>query len=508
MEHSGSASEVIPRIAILPPADGNGVPAYLSSAIAAQASSRLREAAPEAFSIAAQDSLATLAHRGLSPAEIGAAMKADLVLTGRLAVLPGHFRLRAEMLSGADASPLWMEDIIAEQDRAGDLADELAERVLRRLLGRLETGISMSAAAEPDPQLDCDPLRHQAWALLHRARHESQSLQRHSMQDATQRLVHAVELAPALFEARVELAHLAITQALAGYLPASAAAKLARRAAEPQFARSEFAPLDMRRPDLHGPAENFAVAQGSAAILPALGWFSFHAGRDLVAALSAFDRSAHLRDPLHDQSITRARSMFALSRHRFDEAIELLRSVLRMDPYSGWLHAQLGWALHLAGDAAASIKQITQACADYPENECASLYGAIILAFNGDARRALEIVRGLVRRCPSFDLAAAAEAYALACAGSGLEARAILERLDWLSRERFVMKTFTAAVHVALGDHAAALTELRASEQSCCPWFFQMLADPRLGPLHIYPEFQELARILPRMEASAAPAAE
>ncbi|MGA3264634.1 MAG: hypothetical protein ABSC47_11390, partial [Terracidiphilus sp.] len=93
---------------------------------------------------------------------------------------------------------------------------------------------------------------------------------------------------------------------------------------------------------------------------------------------------------------------------------------------------------------------------------------------------------------------------ALACAGRRDEARAILERLQWMSRERFVLKSFTPAVYVALEDHDAALSELRAAAEDRCPWFFQMLADPRLKPLHGRPEFDELRSILARMEDAAA----
>jgi hypothetical protein len=47
------------------------------------------------------------------------------------------------------------------------------------------------------------------------------------------------------------------------------------------------------------------------------------------------------------------------------------------------------------------------------------------------------------------------------------------------------------------------MSEFRAANQERCPWFFQMLADPRLKPLHGHPEFEELRAILPRMEAAA-----
>ncbi len=89
----------------------------------------------------------------------------------------------------------------------------------------------------------------------------------------------------------------------------------------------------------------------------------------------------------------------------------------------------------------------------------------------------------------------------MACAGRADEARVILERLQWLGRERYVVRGFMPAAYLALGDQEAALDELRAMNETRCPWFFMTLADPRLIPLHGNPEFESLRAILPAMEA-------
>jgi predicted Zn-dependent protease len=195
--------------------------------------------------------------------------------------------------------------------------------------------------------------------------------------------------------------------------------------------------------------------------------------------------------------------MFALSRHRFPEAIAALRAAIRLDPFSPSLHNRLAWALHLAGQAAESVELVEHVNRNFPNHECTSIYGATILAFNGAPERGIELAQGLAHRQPYFDLAAAVHAYTLACAGRTVDAHAILERLQWLSRERFVLRSFIPAVYVALGNFDAALSELNAANDQRCPWFFQMLADPRLRPLHDRPEFKDLQSILTRMEDAA-----
>ena len=235
-------------------------------------------------------------------------------------------------------------------------------------------------------------------------------------------------------------------------------------------------------------------------MLPALGWIRFHVDHDLAGALRAFSTSAHLR---HETSVTRLRSMFALSRHQFVEAIELITDALRTDPYSPWLNARLAWAYHLSGEREKSLAQAEHALELFPEHESANVYGAIILAFNGKAERAVQVAENLMRKSPYLDLGSSMYAYALAEAGREQEARSMLERLQWLSRERFVLTSFTAAVCVALGDLDDAVAELQGAAEARCPWLFQILADPRIESIRERPEVVRIERVLERMEAAA-----
>ena len=289
----------------------------------------------------------------------------------------------------------------------------------------------------------------------------------------------AAELDPSLVAAHVDLVNVCVTQAFYGFMSPAVAAEQIR-----STARS--IPDDL---------------EGTEAVFSALGWVSFHVDHDLCRALKAFARSAHLP---HDAWITRLRVMFALSRHRFAEAIEMLNAALRVDPYSLWLNARLAWAYHLSGQAEQSVEQIERALSMFPGHEGANLYGSMILAYNGDANLGAELAENLVKSSPYFDIATSAHGYALARAGRKDEARATVERLQWLSRERYVLRSFTPAVCVALGDIEGAIAELAAAQEARCPWFFQMLADPRLKPLHAHPEFKRMRAILSGMETAAA----
>ncbi|HZP05158.1 MAG TPA: winged helix-turn-helix domain-containing protein [Terracidiphilus sp.] len=465
--------EALPRLAILPFTTGFGVPEHLGPAIADEAADRLRAATSAFALVLARDSVSVLAGRGLAPRQIGEMLKADFVLAGDLHLVSSQYRLRVRMIRVTDGSEVWVEDRLVDRARLVQLETELARMIALRISG---AALAISASAEQHEERESRTGEHEAYEIFLRARYEWQSLERHRMQDALQQLLRVIELDPAFVPARINLAYLSVTQEHFGFMPPAIAADLVRQAAEP--------------------AQNLDTR--SETLLPALGWIQLHFDRDLPAALRSLERSAHLP---HDPWITRARTMVALSRHRFSEAIEQLLAAIHVDPWSPWLHARLAWAHHLSGEAAASVQLARTALDRFPQHEGGQLYAAIILAFNGETSQALDLAQGLVQRQPHLDPAAAVHAYALAMAGRKEEARTILERLQWLGRERYAMNTFSSAAYVALGDPGMAMAELNAANERRCPWFFQMLADPRLRSLRARPDFVSMLNVLTAMEA-------
>ncbi|MFZ1075207.1 MAG: winged helix-turn-helix domain-containing protein, partial [Minisyncoccia bacterium] len=306
----------LPRLAILPFATGYGVPAYLGSAIAEETAARLSAAENAVALVVAQESVFTLARRGTAEVEIGRSLGADFVLGGQLYALPEQLRLRVQMIRVEDGAQLWVEDRVARREHTTELEQELASRLTSRIHSG---GISLAAVEAAGKPRGEPPRQNEAHELYLRAHQEWQGLERHHMQDAMGRLQRAIELDPSLARARAGLAHLCVMQARQGFMPATIAASIVRRAAT-QVPES---------------------AEGAEPLFPATGWIRFHVDRNLPAALDAFARSSHLP---HDAWTTRVRTMFLLSRHRFDEALDALRAAIQIDPYAPWLQAELGWA--------------------------------------------------------------------------------------------------------------------------------------------------------------------
>lgn len=468
VQRSGAQAHRLFRLAIMPFASGRDVPDHLGPAIAEEVTSRLTALAPSWVSVLARDSVFTLAGRGLTAVQVGASLKADLVLAGVLFAMPTHYRLRTEMIRIEDGTQIWVEEILVARRHLLGLESELVQRLVFRLGGELTIALNGSNGTE----------RRDAYDIFLRGHYEWQTHERHRMQDGMQYLARATELDPSLIAAKVDLAHACITQESYGFMSPDAAAHEIRRI-----------------------ADSISDVTGKApALLPALGWISFHADRDLHRALEMFSASAQLP---HDPWTTRLRVMLALSRHRFDEALEWIQSALVVDPYAPSLHTSLAWAHHLAGQSMQSITQIEKCLSLFPDDESSHMYAAIILAFDGQAERAVQHAEEIVRRTPYFDMALAVQAYVLACSGQREEAFGLLERLQWLTRERFVLRSFTPAAYAALGDLETAASELQAAADLRCPWFFQTLADPRLESLRGRPEFEQQLAVLQQMELSA-----
>lgn len=467
----GKYNSLQTRVAIMPFSGSSFVPDYLGPMIAEEVSARLTAGDNEAVSILARDSVFTLARRGLSAVQVGETLKADLVLAGTLTATPLQYRLRVEMIRVEDGTQIWVEDLLVAKHEVSKLNSRIVNRVLHRLGSR-----ESDTATEDERAPNKATIRDDAYDVFLRGRHEWRTLERHRMQDGMMHLIRATELDPSFISAQVDLANVCITQELYGFMA-------------PDIAAEQVNCIGESIPD---------VSETAPAMLLNLAWVKFHVDRNLSAANEMFSLSEHLP---HDSWTTRMRVMFALSRQRFDEAFAILESALLIDPYAADLYSRLAWTHHLAGNKKESVAQIEKSVALFPEHQPTQLGAALILAYNGHTKRALSISQSCVRRIPYFDIATAIHAYVLACDGQREEAVTTLEELEWRGRERYVLNSFSPAAYAVLGDLDSAITQLRIGSEVRCPWFFQMLADPRLAPLHGHPEFQEMCGILNQMEA-------
>ena len=183
----------------------------------------------------------------------------------------------------------------------------------------------------------------------------------------------------------------------------------------------------------------------------------------MLSALERYDEAiamqqrAHELDPVAyrvDNATTHLRA------GRLDEAMRLARDITELEPHLGTGHATLGWAY---------IQK------DMPELGLASL------------RRAVELSPG-----GTIFLAQLGEALALT--GDTVEARAILQRMNDIARERYVSPYHFAYIHTGLGEHELAMDYLEEAWRQRSGGVYGIKGSFLFTPLRGHPRFQALLR--------------
>jgi DNA-binding winged helix-turn-helix (wHTH) protein/tetratricopeptide (TPR) repeat protein len=471
------------RLAILPFSIGEGVPEPFGAGIAEETMLRLSRARNPVVDIVARDSIFSLAARGMNAQQVSKTLHADLALVGTITALPLHIRLRAEMIRTEDGIQLWVEDFVIPHELLAHADARIAKRITARIHDSFEGPMAPATMKSDSGAMVVESRRSEAYSTYLQARHQWNSQERHQVQESFRGFQRALDLDASMMNARVHLMHSYLSHSSFGYMRADTAAELARKQAE----------------------ITLSLSQGGNSIHPALGWIHFHHDRNLVAANASFGMG---QPPGYSPWTLLYRVRFALGQRRFAEAIELLQDAVEVDSYSPMVHGRLAWALHLSGDSIAAVKQAEHALTLFPEHLGVLLFVAIIFASSSRpggelAARAVAVANLLTQIAPSLDAAYATLAFAQARRGNTREARAILERQQWLCRERFVMRSFHAPALVELGELDEAVDELSTADQQHCPWIFELLADPRLQPLHGNPVFEQLAGIPRKMQSAS-----
>jgi len=486
------------RLAVLPFASATSVPDGFGSGVSEETMLKLNRAKPQVVDVVARDSVFSLASKGLTAEAVGKTLGADLVLTGAITPLPQHYRLRAEMIRVRDQVQMWVEDFLLPRELFAYADARLAKRITARICQSFTSPISplsfkrhggkiANVAAAAAPEVDLNPAKvSRAYSVFLQARHEWSSLERNRMQNAVLSLERATEMDSSFQPARIDLIHGYLNQALWGYLSPDAAAGRARHQAE------------------------ILVAAGDStrSLWAALGWIQFFYDRDLEAAAKSLkDTCSSGYDPL----AFRYSSRFHLGQGQFSQAIDLLRDAKAADPYSAAVQTSLAWAYHMAGDTRSALAQAEEVIGLFPAHPMTLVFCSRVLAaagLPGDrlTERATELATQVVLSRPNFDSGISVLAYTYARHGRIEEARKLIERQVNLGRERFIMRSGLAPALVSLGEFDKAIQELSHGERDRCPWFLELLYDPRLQPLHGKPEFQRLQGIAQSMGATTSAA--
>lgn len=261
----------------------------------------------------------------------------------------------------------------------------------------------------------------------------------------------------------------------------------------------EYTPM----PDAEAFQRARAAAQRALALAPdlaqanvAMGFIACYWERDFPRGLALFRRAARL-----DPRSAHAQHWYATALYHAGDiraALTVINQAQRLEPTSHAVLADKGLILFHAGRRDEAVLLLNQIAAADPNFYSSHYYLALIHLAAGDYPAYLDEARLAATVQGSADQQAIVAAGRAGWERGGAPAmlRAMLERQQTLRADGRLSAFELAGTHALLGERAAAIRLLRASEAAREPHFLSIRMDPRFRSLHGDPEYRRLASAL------------
>ena len=196
-----------------------------------------------------------------------------------------------------------------------------------------------------------------------------------------------------------------------------------------------------------------------------------------------FDQAEALFQAVLQDSVNDGQSLLLYARHliasgQVKEAVQVMERVVDLDPLSPLTHGFYSFALHFAGQGAASVAAAHRSLELDADSVVCLGYLCLAAATQGDLGTALEAGQRVMELAPGLPLGLAVYAYAQARSGHGQQVAPVIARA--LAPEELPCRSFFAPVAAALGDGEATGAILAQSWRDRCLWLPVICRDPRL----------------------------
>ncbi len=231
-----------------------------------------------------------------------------------------------------------------------------------------------------------------------------------------------------------------------------------------------------------------ALAEAHAA----LGLVRLEYGWDWTAAEREFIRAIELNPsyPTAHQFY----SWYLGSVLRVDESIAEGKRALELDPLSMFRSADLGLSLYMVRQYDRSREQAKKTLELDPRLDFAHWFLGLASVQKAMYEEAIAHLQEAATSPGASPRYIAGLGYAYAVAGKRNEARKILDKLNELSKQKYVSPYFTATVYAGLGDKEEAFEWLDKAYRDRDNWLAYVKVTPEFDPLHSDPRYQNLLR--------------
>jgi len=394
--------------------------------------------------------------------QIARELEVDAVVEGSVMRSGDEVRITAQLIYAPRDEHLWAEDYQRPLRDILGLQREVAVEIAHQVRAAM-----LSPARETVPAGMVDPT---AYDFYLRGRSYWNQRSEGGMHKAVEQFNKAIEIDPGYGSAWSGMADCYTTLGYLGYTSPLDAFPRAYRAATRALAR------DPTLSEAHA----------------SLAYYNLYHAWDWAAAEREFEIAIELNPNYamaHDWY-----SYFLLAMRRTDEAWEKITRARELDPLSVLIGNDVGYNLYYQGNYDAAISQLRSTLEISPDFYLARLWLGRSYQQKGMFAEAIKEFEKADEALPDWIVTVAATGNAYGEWGKRLEAERILQRLDRLSRQKFVTHYGVALVHSALGDNDRAFEWLNRGYEGRSHWLVWLGRDPRWKQIRPDPRFAELMK--------------
>jgi len=395
--------------------------------------------------------------------EVGKKLNVGAVLEGSVRKSGQRLRITAQLINVEDGYHIWSGQFDRELKDIFDIQEEISLTIVDHLKLKL-------LKDEKEKILKRHTEDHEAYDYYLKGRYFWYRRYEKGMQRALQYFQQAIEKDPGYALPYMGIADAFASLGLFSFMPPPQAFSRAKTAAKKALE------ID---PEL---AEAYA----------SLGWIALWHDWDLPAAERHFLKSIQMKPDYAPAHQWYGNCLACMG--RFDEAVREGQKACELEPLEPINPTQLGAELYLARRFDESIGKVRKVIESDPEFSIAYWIQSGNLLAKKMWGEAIATIQKFVELTSGSVIALSTLGFAYGSAGMKDEALKILERLDELSKDRYVGSYWRACVWLGLGEKNKALENLEKAYVERESMMAQLKVWPMLDSLRSEPRFQALLK--------------
>jgi non-specific serine/threonine protein kinase len=395
--------------------------------------------------------------------EVGKKLNVGAVLEGSVRKSGQRLRITAQLINVDDGYHIWSGQFDREMKDIFDIQEEISLTIADHLKLKLLKG-------EKEKILKRYTEDHEAYEYYLKGRYFWYRRYEGGLQKGLQFFQQAIERDPGYALPHVGIADTFGILGCYSYMPPHQAYSRAKAAAKRALE------ID---PDL-------------AEVNASLGWIALFYDWDWLAAESHFLKAIQMKPDYPPAHMWYGNVLFCTG--RFDESIREMREAKELEPLELAHPTHLAWALYFARRFDESIEELRQVIASDPGFSLPYLWLSVNFIAKKIWDEAIPAIQKFVEFTAGSVMALSTLGFAYGSAGMRDEAFKILDRLDGLSKDRYVGSLWRAIVWLGFGDKNEALENLEKAylERESSMAFFRVW--PIMDNLRSEPRFQALLK--------------